>query len=660
MSALSIQVPFPVFQDRDGQPLDNGYVWIGTANLNPITNPVVAYYDAVLTIPAVQPLRTLNGYISRAGTPAQIYVDGVNFSILVQDSKGSMVYNFPDGTGISPDSCGIVYDPPFTGSVPTTVCVKLAETISAKDFGAIGDGVTDNFTAFQNAVNSLVLTGGVIHVSGGPNNNQYLFKTQNGIQNPSIQIGSNIHIVMDDDVYLLSEGGVASGVNGYNETGSMQKALFVNSTPSTGNENISITGGTIKCTAASAIGQTHIAFQNVKNVRVQNITLLDTWSACRMQFSYCMDVLVSNVNIAFENMHLAPFSFEDGIRVGSGCFKVAIANCNIYSGDDCIAINNETSETQNMLTSVTPFTYSINGANIQEVVITNVTLKNEAGNALRIYKGPGLSTGTTSRVVMSNFTGRPKHATTNWSTAISLFDNSGITTDGISSITISNFNLDCSFLGTSGTGSPSAISIETTGVDISISNGSLGGVSVPYGIGLGARTTLDNVSISACVNDAIFITSDNSVVSNCYIENSGVFGIHIGATATNTMLIGNRIFNTTSSAIREESGAAFTTAIGNDVSFSPACSIAANATSIYQNNTGLNPGGTTAVSGTSSPQTITAGYSTEVITIFGGTVSNIAVNGVNTGATSGSFTLGPNKAVVVTYSSGPTMTRTVL
>jgi hypothetical protein len=28
MSALSIQVPFPVFQDRDGQPLDNGYVWI--------------------------------------------------------------------------------------------------------------------------------------------------------------------------------------------------------------------------------------------------------------------------------------------------------------------------------------------------------------------------------------------------------------------------------------------------------------------------------------------------------------------------------------------------------------------------------------------------------------------------------------------------------
>jgi len=151
MSALSIEVPFPVFQDRDGQPLENGYIWLGVANLNPQTNPVIAYYDEALTIPAPQPLRTLNGYISRAGTPAKVYVDGVNFSILVQDSKGSMVYNFLDGTGVSPNSCGIVYDPPFTGAVPTTVCVKLAETVSVKDFGAVGDGVADDSVAMQAA-----------------------------------------------------------------------------------------------------------------------------------------------------------------------------------------------------------------------------------------------------------------------------------------------------------------------------------------------------------------------------------------------------------------------------------------------------------------------------------------------------------------------------
>jgi len=172
MSALSIQVPLPVFQGRDGQPLKNGYVWIGEPNLNPQTNPVVAYYDAALTIVAPQPLRTLNGYVSRAGTPAQIYVDGVNFSILVQDSKGSMVYNFPDGSGISPNAAGVEYDPPFAGALTTgyTVEDKLSQTVSVKDFGAVGDGVTNDTAAIQAALNtgrSVYMPSGTYLISSG-------------------------------------------------------------------------------------------------------------------------------------------------------------------------------------------------------------------------------------------------------------------------------------------------------------------------------------------------------------------------------------------------------------------------------------------------------------------------------------------------------------
>jgi len=167
MSALSIQVPFPVFQDRDGQPLDNGYVWIGTANLNAQTNPVAVYYDAALTIAAVQPLRTLNGFISRAGTPAQVYVDGVNFSILVQDSKGTMVYNFPDGTGVVPiiNAADVIYDPAGVGAVATTVQAKLRQTINVKDFGANGDG-GDDTAAIQAALNAAGVNGTILFNKG--------------------------------------------------------------------------------------------------------------------------------------------------------------------------------------------------------------------------------------------------------------------------------------------------------------------------------------------------------------------------------------------------------------------------------------------------------------------------------------------------------------
>jgi len=175
MPALSIQIPFPVFNDRDGQPLDNGYVWVGTPNLPPQTNPVAIYFDEALTQPAAQPLRTINGYISNSGAPAQVYIDGVNFSILVQDRKGSLVYSFPKGTGISPNASGVAFTgfkgqvgvvsdlanddgsdwvgfgPVGSGAVARSAQDKLREIVSVKDFGAVGDG-SDATAAFASAL----------------------------------------------------------------------------------------------------------------------------------------------------------------------------------------------------------------------------------------------------------------------------------------------------------------------------------------------------------------------------------------------------------------------------------------------------------------------------------------------------------------------------
>jgi hypothetical protein len=91
MSTIEVQPPYPAFAGTDGQPLENGYIWIGTVNLSPQVNPIAVYWDAAQTISAPLPIRTLNGYPSRNGTPARFYVAS-DYSIQVLDSKGSVVY----------------------------------------------------------------------------------------------------------------------------------------------------------------------------------------------------------------------------------------------------------------------------------------------------------------------------------------------------------------------------------------------------------------------------------------------------------------------------------------------------------------------------------------------------------------------------------------
>lgn len=64
-------------------------------------------------------------------------------------------------------AASVGYTPSGTGAVATTVQSKLRESVSVKDFGAVGDGVTDDTAAIQAAVDSIKNVGGVIYVPSG-------------------------------------------------------------------------------------------------------------------------------------------------------------------------------------------------------------------------------------------------------------------------------------------------------------------------------------------------------------------------------------------------------------------------------------------------------------------------------------------------------------
>ena len=183
MTAISVSAPFPILTDIDGSPLDAGYVYIGQANLDPVAFPKSAYWDASLTTPAAQPIRTTGGYPVRNGSPARIYTDG-DYSIRINNKNGTLVYSSPASTdrldswqigyngGTVRDvldavtgpsgAASVGYMPAGTGAVATNVQSKLREAVSVFDYMdkdqiadvESGNASVDVTLAIQNAINN--------------------------------------------------------------------------------------------------------------------------------------------------------------------------------------------------------------------------------------------------------------------------------------------------------------------------------------------------------------------------------------------------------------------------------------------------------------------------------------------------------------------------
>lgn len=103
--------PVPLFVNTSGAALNNGSVYIGVANVDPVKNPITVFQDAGMAIPLQQPLSVQAGMPALNGTPIQVFTAQSNFSMAVFDTAGNLVMSLPNVSAVA-------QLPPISGIIP--------------------------------------------------------------------------------------------------------------------------------------------------------------------------------------------------------------------------------------------------------------------------------------------------------------------------------------------------------------------------------------------------------------------------------------------------------------------------------------------------------------------------------------------------------------
>jgi len=379
--------------------------WNGSAWVNSLSNTQVDTSDTAPVSPNDGDL----WYDSTSGLMYVYYNDGSSSQWVTITSAVSSL-----------DASSVAYTPAGTGAVVTDLQTKLRESVSVKDFGAAGDGVTDDTTKIQAAFDSGATS---VYFPAG----SYLCNSRLFITSTIHCYGHNsARIIFPDSLtYGTVETTGAGDIDVIDVTDISFKGLIFESRSSTSSINIHFRGCSDVVVSGcefnrpnAADGSKSVVIQRSPNVsQVINISILgnqfiEAATACLVigEVAEPPTNIVIDSNIVDSNSS----DVDSGIKVDKYCNNVVISN-NTVNGNGFMdsGITVEQGSNQVLVTGNTIKNYVNRGIKLSTdnndtpVAFTNVVIANNGiyepsggGSGFGIYLD---STGATSdNVTISN------------------------------------------------------------------------------------------------------------------------------------------------------------------------------------------------------------------------------------------------------------------
>lgn len=343
------------FFDANGNPLVGGKLYTYSAGT---TSPLATYTDSTGTSANTNPI------ILDSRGEANVWLGVGSYKMVLKDSVDALIWTVDNILGAPSSNAALValaasdgsslvgYLPAGSAAVATTVQAKLRERISVKDFGAKGDGTTDDTAAIQAALTyagslsipDSIFSGYGYVVKGGSTvyfpAGQYLTSSTLTVpQNVSVEGAGKYSTVIRPTVdgQVMRNNGTPTATGTYDVAGLAFRNFSIlgdrTKTNQIGLAFLRLTSATIENVSVSRCGNIGVAMYQCGVNQINNLECIsngshglyiasgfDTWGGAA-------NSLPSNANM---------FTYYRGLQnEGAGIYFALGTNGNIFMGANC-------------------------------------------------------------------------------------------------------------------------------------------------------------------------------------------------------------------------------------------------------------------------------------------------------------------------------------